>query len=117
MILFVPQSAQQIKEFCPSVLPLPAHGLDEFFAERLEEVAVADFGSVTLECLESSGWRVAFFFLEVVRDVAEEVEAFLGGPEEGVGHDVAGGGSAFGLLVDHGADEVFGFVGEVAEDF
>jgi len=34
-----------------------------------------------------------------------------------VGHDVAGRGAAFGFLVKHGADEVHGLVGEVAEDF
>lgn len=51
----------------------------------------------------------------MVGDVAEEVKAFLSWPEEGVGQDVAGGGAAFGLLMEHGGDEVFGFVCEVVE--
>jgi len=52
VILFVPQRAQQVEQLRPGVLPLLAHGLDEFLAEGLEEVAVADFRGVALERLE-----------------------------------------------------------------
>lgn len=117
MIPLIPQRPQQIQQSRPSILPLLAHRLDEVLAEGLEEIAVADFGRPVLERDEGWGGRVTLFFLEVVGDVAEEVEALFGGPEEGVGHYFAGGGPAFGFLGEHGGDEVFGFVAEVAEDF
>lgn len=53
VVLLVAQRPQQIKESRPGIFSLLAHGLDEFLAERLQEVAVADFGSVALEHLES----------------------------------------------------------------
>lgn len=115
VVPLVAQGAEEIQHARARVLALLAEAVDELAGELAEEVGLDDAGGRVLEGGEGGRGRVALLLFKVVRHVAEEGEALLGVPEEGVGHDFLGRGPRPGVGVEHGADEVLGFVGEVAE--
>lgn len=64
---------------------------------------------------EGEGGGFAGLEFKAVADVAEEVEAVVWGPEEGVREDGCGVGALARVFGKHAADKVFGFPLVVAE--
>lgn len=105
VVLLVPQSAQEIQQAVTRVLALLSKRVDESPIQSHEEVVLRADDDVRVgfepgQMLRIAGVVVlvgaAGFALEVVADVAEEGEALLGGPEEGVVQDLEGRGAVFG---------------------
>ena len=98
MILLIPQRPQQIEHFRARVFALLAERVFEVLGQVFEKVHVRaeDVVGDRLEDLQAGRGWVARLPFEVVRDVAEEVEAVGGRPEEGVDEDGGGVGAEGG---------------------
>lgn len=90
VIFLVAQGSQKIEHFGARIFTLFAERVDKSPVETFEEVCAEDLGSGGFEDLQVERGRLARFPFKMVRDVNEEVESFLGRPEEWVDHDGCG---------------------------
>lgn len=81
MVFLVAQGTEKIQHFGAVVLALLAECVEEHSVELALPIfifAADDHVGVGLEIVEMRRWWVALFVFEVVGNIAEEVEAFLG---------------------------------------